>query len=155
MWANERNRCGPSLAGWSRPLARVGLLLCLTASAGAAQQLMLGTGGVRGVVRDSAGFGISSAEITLRGSALRIQTDEEGRFELAKVPAGPLTLRVRRLGFRPDTVDIMVMAGKIVPFEIVMGRHNVTIAPVVVRGRTALTGWRAGFYSRKELGTGH
>lgn len=116
---------------------------------------MFGTGGVRGLVRDSAGFGIADAEVTLTGSALRIQTDQEGRFELAKVPAGPLTVRVRRLGFRPDTIDVMVMAGRIVPLEVVMGRHQVTIAPVVVRGRTALRGWRAGFYSRKELGTGY
>jgi len=154
MRSIEGRHRDPCPRGWEHTLVRVTLLLCLTASSGAAQQLMLGTGGVRGVVRDSAGFGIADAEVTLRGSALRIQTDQEGRFELAKVPAGPLTVRVRRLGFRPDTVDIMVMAGKIVPFEVVMGRHLVTIAPMVVRGRTELTGWRAGFYSRKQLGTG-
>lgn len=154
MSSNEGRHRGPRPTGWKHTLVRVSLLLCLTASAGAAQQLMLGTGGVRGVIRDSAGFGIADAEVTLRGSALRIQTDQEGRFELAKVPAGRLTVRVRRLGFRPDTVDVMVMAGKVVPLEVVMGRHQVTIAPVVVRGRTELTGWRAGFYSRKQLGTG-
>jgi hypothetical protein len=134
--------------------APAALLLCLTAFDLDAQQLALGTGGIKGVVRDSAGLRLAGVQVVIRGSAARIETDEKGEFELAKVPAGPLTMQVRRLGFRPDTVDLMVMAGQVVPFEVVLQQTQVAISPVVVRGRSALSGWRAGFYARRDLGTG-
>lgn len=41
----------------------------------------------------------------------------------------------------------MVMAGRIVPLDVTLARNEVKISPVVVYGRSNLTGWRAGFYS--------
>ncbi len=136
-------------------LAWSGLALCLTGGAGLAQEGSVGTGGIRGVVHDSAGQGIVGVEITLPGSALRAQTDEHGEFLLARIPAGPMSLRFRRLGYQPDTIDLMVLAGKTIPLEVRVNRLALRLQPVMVYGHSALTGWRAGFYQRKEHGNGH
>lgn len=120
-----------------------------------AQQGALGTGGIRGVVRDSTGSAIIGVQISMPGTSLVAESDDSGRFELAKVRPGMLSMRFRRLGFQPDTIDLMVMAGQTVPLDVVMSRLAVGLTPVVVRGRSDLTGWRQGFYQRKDLGTGH
>lgn len=120
-----------------------------------AQQGALGTGGIRGVVRDSTGSAIIGVQISMPGTALVAETDDSGKFELAKVRPGMLSMRFRRLGFQPDTIDLMVMAGQTVPLDVVMSRLAVGLTPVVVRGRSDLAGWRQGFYQRKDLGTGH
>ncbi|HEX7123425.1 MAG TPA: carboxypeptidase regulatory-like domain-containing protein [Gemmatimonadaceae bacterium] len=149
----KRKDAGP---GWFlKTGAMCALLVTGLATATDAQQLGLGMGGIKGQVRDSAGHTLNGVELTIEGSTQRFQTDDQGGFELAQLRAGPLTLYARRLGFRPDTVDIMVLAGKVVPVDIVLKRIDVQLSPVVVVGRTAYTGWRAGFYSRRELGTGY
>src|SRR5438132_4544 len=55
---------------------------------------------VTGTVKDSAGAPVPEAEVTLieRATTLRrpVATDAQGRFELRDVPAGRLTVRVRR-----------------------------------------------------------
>ena len=121
----------------------------------AAQEGVLGTGGVRGFVRDSGGMAIIGAQITFVGTSLIAETDETGRFELAKVRPGMLSLRFRRLGFAPDTVELLVLAGKTIPLEITLSRLAVSLTPVVISGRADLTGWRAGFYQRRDVGSGH
>ncbi|MEP7347945.1 MAG: carboxypeptidase-like regulatory domain-containing protein, partial [Gemmatimonadaceae bacterium] len=95
----HRSHFATSAARWLCAVA------CLTAGALPAQEV--GTGGITGIVRDTLGAAISGAEITLRGSPLRLETDERGEFKLAKVPAGSLTILVRRIGFRPDTAELM------------------------------------------------
>lgn len=136
-------------------LALTGVLAVSGASAVAAQQGVLGTGGIRGVVRDSTGAAIIGAQISMPGSPLVAETDDDGKFELAKVRPGMLSMRFRRLGFQPDTIDLMVLAGQTVPLDVVLSRLAVGLTPVVIRGRADLTGWRQGFYQRKDLGTGH
>ncbi len=120
-----------------------------------AQEGALGTGGIRGFVRDSGGMAIIGAQISFVGTSLIAETDETGRFELAKVRPGMLSLRFRRLGFAPDTVELLVLAGKTVPLEVTLSRVAVALTPFVITGRTDLTGWRAGFYQRRDVGSGH
>ena len=129
---------------------------CLTGTVAAqGQGGDVGTGSVSGVVKDSTGAAISGAEVLLRGSPLRVETDDRGEFKLGKVPAGPLTLQVRRIGFRPDTIQLMVLAGQTVPAEMTVHRLTVQLQPIVVLGRRNLTGRMAGFYARKDRGMGH
>ncbi len=68
---------------------------------------------VTGTVKDSAGAPVPEAEVTvIERTTLRrpVATDAQGRFELRDVPAGRLTVRVRRLGYQPRTVDVVVGA---------------------------------------------
>lgn len=133
-----------------------GIVISLLSATGAGAQVgSLGTGGISGFVRDSSGRPIIGTQITFPGTALVAESDDSGRFELAKVRPGMLSLRFRRLGFQPDTIDLLVLAGKIVPLEVTLARAAVSLTPVVITGRTELTGWRAGFYQRRDVGTGH
>jgi hypothetical protein len=68
---------------------------------------------VTGTVKDSAGAPVPEAEVTvIERATLRrpVATDAQGRFELRDVPAGRLTVRVRRLGYHPRTVDVLLGA---------------------------------------------
>ena len=68
---------------------------------------------VTGTVKDSAGAPVPEAEVTvIERATLRrpVGTDAQGRFELRDVPAGRLTVRVRRLGYQPRTVDVLLGA---------------------------------------------
>jgi hypothetical protein len=129
-------------------------LACFSVAA-AAQDGTLGLGGIRGMVRDSQGLAIIGTQVSIAGSRLIAETDDSGRFELAKVRPGMLSLRFRRVGYQPDTVDLLVLAGKTIPLEVTLSRLNVSLTHVVVTGRADLTGWREGFYHRKEVGAGH
>jgi TonB family protein len=120
-----------------------------------AQDGILGTGGVRGFVRDSSGQAIIGAQITFAGASLIAESDDSGRFELAKVRPGMLSIRFRRLGYAPDTVELLVLAGKTIPLEVKLSRLALSLTPIVVSGRADLTGWRAGFYQRRDVGAGH
>ena len=146
-------RLRETLCGTYRRLVAVALA-CFSVSA-AAQEGSLGLGGLSGIVRDSLGQAIIGAQITIPGSQLIAETDESGKFELAKIRPGMLALRFRRLGYLPDTVELLILAGRTVPLEVSLTRVQVSLTPVVITGRTDLTGWRAGFYQRKDVGTGH
>ncbi|MBV6522027.1 MAG: hypothetical protein MNPFHGCM_02171 [Gemmatimonadaceae bacterium] len=126
---------------------------CLTGTALAAQDV--GTGSITGIVRDTLGSAISGVEISIRGSTLHIETDDRGEFRLGKVPAGALTLGVRRIGFRPDTAHVMVLAGEAITVELSIRRLAVQLQPVLVYGRRSISGRMAGFYARRDRGIGH
>ena len=130
-------------------------LTCFSVSTAAAQEGTLGLGGISGRVKDSLGLAIIGAQITIPGSQLIAETDDSGRFELAKIRPGMLALRFRRLGYQPDTVELLILAGRSVPLEVTLSRLSVSLTPVVITGRSDLTGWRAGFYQRKDAGSGH
>lgn len=147
MRSTEHHRAGGRVRCWFPVI----LAVCLTAQTLPGQV----TGGVRGVVRDSMGMGILGVQVTLPGSSMVAETDELGRFELARLEPGMTFVRFRRLGFRPDTAALLVIAGQVVPMNRVLRRVEIALTPVVVYGRAALTGWRQGFYARRDLGTGH
>ena len=140
--------------GVNRRRLIAGVLACFSVTA-AAQDGALGTGGIRGTVRDSLGQAIIGAQIAISGSRLIVESDDSGQFELAKVRPGMMTLRFRRLGYQPDTVDLLVLAGKTIPIEVKLNRLAVSLTPVLITGRADLRGWREGFYHRKEIGAGH
>ncbi len=144
-------------SGFGTLVGRVmpGVVVLMIAADAGAQEGVLGTGGIRGLVRDSTGQAIIGAQVTFPGVSLVVESDDSGRFELAKVRPGMLSIRFRRLGYLPDTVELLVLAGKTIPLDVTLSRLSVALTPVVITGRADLTGWRAGFYARKNVGSGH
>ena len=64
---------------------------------------------VSGTVADRDGHALPDAEITLveRDTALRlVRTDTAGRFEMSNLTVPAVTLRIRRLGFKPRRMDL-------------------------------------------------
>jgi hypothetical protein len=106
-------------------------------------------------VRDSLGRSIAGAELSVEGTAVRGFTDERGEVRFTAVRGGPATVRIRRLGFQPTSLDILidqrVPATNIITLVPIAQR----LAPIVVRGGNSYTGRMAGFYQRRDLGIGH
>jgi TonB family protein len=106
-------------------------------------------------VRDSLGRSISGAELTVDGTAVRGVTDDRGEIRFTAVRGGPATVFIRRLGFKPARLDVIVdqrvPAASIVTLSPIAQR----LAPIVVKGGTNYTGRMAGFYQRRDLGIGH
>lgn len=125
------------------------------ATRGESQEGQIGTGGVRGTVRDSLGLPIAGAEISIAGVVLRAETDDRGEFLLGKAAAGSLSMTVRRIGFKPATHTSTIEAGKTSTADIVLQRIPIVLRPVVVMGKRVYSGRMAGFYQRRDKGLGH
>jgi hypothetical protein len=66
-----------------------------------------------GKVTDTSGVPLSRAEVWLVSvSTLRTIADDSGQFELPGLPAGTITLGVRRLGYESATFSATLKAGK-------------------------------------------
>ena len=82
------------------------------AVAGSALTAQATPSSISGVVHDSSGFGLQSAEIRIRGSASRAQSNERGEYRLSAVPIGEIVMEVRRFGFQPIELEMVVRAGE-------------------------------------------
>ncbi len=106
-------------------------------------------------VRDSLGRSIAGAELTVDGTQVRGFTDERGEIRFTAVRGGPAIVRIRRLGFQPTKVDVIVdphaPAASIVTLVPIAQR----LAPIIVKGGASYSGRMAGFYQRRDLGIGH
>ena len=121
----------------------------------ACAQDQLPAGAVSISVVDSLGRSISGAELTVEGTTVRGVTDERGEVRFNAVRVGPATIRVRRLGFRPATLDIVVDQRVPATSIVTLGQIPQRLATIVVKGGTNYTGRMAGFYQRRDLGIGH
>ncbi len=125
---------------WLIPIALVVWVIPLSAQ----------TRTVRGVVVDSAdGAPMRDVNVLVRGTSVGTSTDAEGRFSLANVPQGDVTLTVRRFGYRfrqvavpagmseirvalaldPLQIDQVVISGQVTTVE----RRNLPTAIATVR----------------------
>jgi TonB family protein len=136
-----------------RHLLRVAFVLTPGVLVG--QEGEVGTGGVKGTLRDPQGLPIAGAQVTVAGTTLVGESDDRGEFTLAKARAGETSIRVKRIGFLPDTVRVNVLAGQTVPVEITLSRVAVELSPLVVYGRRNMGGHMSGFYDRLTRGGGH
>jgi TonB family protein len=113
-------------------------------------------GTVAGVVRDSSGVGIAGAEISIAGTNLRAHTNAVGQFRLTNVPAGTVTVGVRRLGFLPAVASIEIGPNEAAAMAVIVTPLAQALATVVVRGdrRFEDHGRLAGFYQRRARSSG-
>ncbi len=113
-------------------------------------------GTVAGVVRDSSGAGIAGAEITIVGTGLRAHTNPQGQFRLTNVPAGTISIGVRRLGFIPTVGTIVIGPDEAASMSVIVTPLAQSLAAVIVRGdrRFEDHGRLAGFYQRRSRSSG-
>jgi iron complex outermembrane recepter protein len=112
-----------------RALGAAALLLAVLAPAAAAQ-----TGTVSGRVVDERGAGIAGAQVFLVQPPIATQSGSEGNYSLQRVPAGTHTLRVRMLGYRPDSVSVTVEAGGTATQDFTLTRDPLQLQEMVVTG---------------------
>jgi hypothetical protein len=109
---------------------------------------------VRLQVRSTAGVPLVGAQLRVAPTDAWLESDERGYFAIARVPEGSQWLRVRRIGYRPDSLLVVATSNKTVDTVFTMERVAVDLAPVTVVGRRNIQGPMAGFYSRQATGSG-
>ncbi len=153
MRKSPKNAVARGTARWRETCVAIAVSIGY-ASAAAAQDSRPATGTVNGKVQDAAGRAVAGAELTIPGSPVRAETDDTGEFRLKNVPAGDLRIHVRRLGFRPDTSVINVLAGQAIPLLIALEPLPLILSPVTILGKH-YSGRLASFYQRRDRGMGH
>ena len=112
-------------------------------------------GVVMGLVSDSVGVGITGANLSLIGASGQTYSDAEGRFRILGVSPGEQRLVARRIGFRPETLAVVVPAERGVDVRVRLRAAVLQVAPVVIAARSRGIGPMRGFYERRERGVGH
>jgi outer membrane receptor protein involved in Fe transport len=92
------------------------------------------TGSVAGKVIDDKGAAIAGAQVAIQGTTIGVQTSATGDYVLARVPAGTQLVRVRMVGFRPDSANVTVTADQRVSQDFTLQRNPLQLQTLVVTG---------------------
>jgi outer membrane receptor protein involved in Fe transport len=85
------------------------------------------------IIDATTGQGLADVGVQVVGTTLGVSSGVDGRYTLPAIPAGTVTLQVRRLGFQPKTVTgILLAAGKTLEQDITMDAATITLAAQVV-----------------------
>ena len=121
--------------GFLRRLRLVALALAgAVVVVGPASLAAQATGRIAGRVIDaSTGQGIPEAQVVVAGTTVGTQSGFEGRYAIAGVPAGPVTLTVRRIGYQPKTITgVTVPGGGGIEQNVTLETATVQLAAVTV-----------------------
>ena len=118
----------------TRFFGRSALLLGIFSASLGAQGAPPNTGRIVGRVIDAAsGQGLPDVGIQVVGTTLGAQSGVDGRYTLVNVPAGPITIQLRRLGFQPKSVTgILLEAGKTLEQNVTLEAATITLTAQVV-----------------------
>jgi iron complex outermembrane receptor protein len=95
--------------------------------------LLAAQGTIRGRVSDARGGPLARAMVSAEGSGLHATSDEQGVYELRGVAPGVYTLRVRLLGYVPQTARVTVPdGGGAVVQDFTLAEQPIALAPVDV-----------------------
>ena len=111
-------------SGWA---VLVAAALALPAIASAQQGTISGT-----VTDQTSGQPISGAKVGVVGTTLVTQTNAEGRYTLARIPAGTATLRVSAIGYAAATPSVTVADGATVTHDVGLKLQPYSLDEIVV-----------------------
>ena len=108
----------------------------MAACAGATQaRAQAPTGSVTGRVVAAAGDRpLAGARVSVVGTTIVGTTRDDGRFTLARVPAGARRLRVSFIGYAPREVDVAVADGQPASVDVTLQASAIALSQVVVVG---------------------
>ena len=106
-------------------------LMIVSVPAGLSAQ---GTGRIVGRVLDGAhGTPIAGAQVSVAGTTLSTTTAMDGRYTLPAAPAGPVEIRVRRIGYGPKAVSgVAVPAGAAVEQDVTLTEEVLQLEAITV-----------------------
>jgi hypothetical protein len=101
------------------------------------------TAGLTGMIRDSAGSPLPTAEVVVENAATgyvyRGQANATGRYWLRALPPGRYQITARTLGFRALTrLDVTLLVGQTATLDFVLPEAAVQLDPLVVVGEHRL-----------------
>ncbi len=141
----------------ARTALRIGVAASLALLAPSLAAQPTGKGVIRGIVRTDGNVTLEGAQLRLLFGSVpigRTESDEAGTYAFAKVAAGPAWIEARRIGFKPESLQIAVRESEPLLLDIHLTRAATELSAVQVRGRRELTGPMAGFYKRQQSGSG-
>jgi len=89
-------------------------------------------GSIRGKVADPAGAPLARAQVSVEGTGLRATSDEQGRYDVRGVGAGTYTVRVRLLGYVPQSARVAVAEGGAAEQNFTLTAQAIALSPVDV-----------------------
>jgi iron complex outermembrane receptor protein len=101
----------------------------LAVAQGAAQ-----TGSIGGKVTDDKGAPVAGAQVGVQGTTAGAQTGTNGEYVIARAPVGAQTVRVRMVGFRPDSASVTVTADQRASQDFTLQRNPLQLQTLVVTG---------------------
>src|SRR5712691_2705693 len=118
-----------------RRVEKILAALCIVPSV-----LLAQNGAIRGRIADAAGAPLSRAMISAEGSGLHATSDEQGRYEIRGISAGTYTVRVRLLGYVPQSARVTLGQGAVTQdFTLVAQPISLSPVDVVVGSRARHT----------------
>lgn len=122
------------LSRFARHLTLAMTVAVVPASRIAAQVADAPAGRITGRIVDAkSGQGIAAAGVQVVGTTIGAQSGVDGRYTIARVPAGTVTLQVRRIGYGPKTVTgILVPANGSLEQDITLTSAELQLAAVSV-----------------------
>ena len=75
---------------------------------------------------------VAGAQVSVQGTELGTLTDEDGSYTIRGVPPGPVTVRVRLLGYRSASRQVTVTSGETVTLDFELSVSAVALEEVVV-----------------------
>jgi len=122
--------------------------------AGAAQTPSTATGAITGIVRDSAGLRLGQVAIGVVGASGQLAASHDsGTYNIAAISAGATRLFARRVGYAPETLSVVVIAGELTRADFVM-RASAQILPEALVEADPTRGKMGAFNRRKSRGVG-
>jgi hypothetical protein len=95
------------------------------------------------------------AEILVTNTAFRAETGTDGRFELTGLPAGPVEVIVRRLGFSPAKIPLQLDSGEPRHIRVLLSPVAMMMDSIAVTAEApAVEKAYGGFEMRKSRGFG-
>lgn len=116
------------------PLALAAFLALTIVGPALQAQQTAQTGTISGRVVDENGAPVSGAQVAVARTTVAAQTQDDGNYVLADVPTGTQLLRVRMLGFRPDSASVSVTEGGTATQDFTLRRNPLQLQTMVVTG---------------------
>ncbi|HET7229163.1 MAG TPA: carboxypeptidase regulatory-like domain-containing protein [Longimicrobium sp.] len=106
------------------------------------------------VMEESTGLRVAGAQVELLTTHVRGVADSAGVVRLAGVPAGPVYVEVRKLGYAPVRFGVTVPERREQRVEVELHPQAVELAGVVATAEYRQRLSSAGFYQRRRRGVG-
>jgi TonB-linked SusC/RagA family outer membrane protein len=119
--------------------------LCLIALV-AAFLMVTGVGAqqITGTVKDAqTGQPMSAVQVFIQGTGIGALTQNNGRYLLLNVPAGPHQVTAQRIGFKANTQQVTVAAGQTVTVDFGLAEEALGLDEIIVTGTPGATQRRA------------
>jgi len=124
----------PKLHGFARAVfSRVVALILAPGASALGQDASPATGTIIGRVIDAkSGQPLTEVGVQIVGTTRGAQTGLDGRFRFSAVPAGTITIQVRRIGYQPKTITgLYLEAGRTVE-QVISMEHAMIVLDAVV-----------------------